>query len=442
MGFSTVQLKKCLKSIPSHYYVVGSGWLSRIVMAGVQVISIPLVLRFVGTEQYALFAVITGLLLWFNLADLGLGTSIQNHISLLRVQQKETTGFLNSLVIFVLLIGCVEVVLFSLIAPFLQHFLLHKLATHASSYLLIVAGNMYILAALFGIAYKIFFAQHRGYWAYFYQTISYIGSLALVLLLIFLQVHRDQLLWVLLGWTAPQMLFAFTAFLHAVPLRRCIISADFGLFKKIFSKAWQYSVNAVGAAFVLGIDYVIMSQLLNANDITVYNIFNRIFSFMYFGYSAVLVALWPVLAEHYADFKAEKYRQANAMLIRNGLMASLYVVTGTLVIFALKTPLLLLFSKNTLVIPGAAILLFGFYYITRVWTDTYATAIQSRNKIAFIAMTVPIQAMTSIVFLYYFSRWLGLNGILLGLALCFLITGFWLLPVYHYYSIRKMRIED
>ncbi|OGT11288.1 MAG: hypothetical protein A2X77_01800 [Gammaproteobacteria bacterium GWE2_42_36] len=436
-----MQLKKHLKSIPLHYYVVGSGWLSRIVIAGVQVLSIPLVLRFVGTEQYALFAVITGLLLWFNLADLGLGPSIQNHISLLRVKQEDTKSFLSSLTLFIFLLGIIEIVVFSLIAPFLQHFLLHKLTSQASSYLLVVAGNMYILAALFGISYKIFFAQHRGYWAYAYQTMSYLGSLLLVLLLIFLKIDQNKLLWVLLGWTVPQMAFAFISFLHAVPLRQCIVAADFSVFKKMLSKAWQYSVNAVGAAFVLGIDYVIMSQLLNANDITVYNVFNRIFSFMYFGYTAVLIALWPVLSEHYADSKIEKYRRANAMLIRNGLMATLYVVTGTLIIFILRKPLLLIFSKNTLVIPGIAILLFGFYYITRVWTDTYATAIQSRNKIAFIAATVPIQAITSVIFLYYFSRWLGLSGIILGLALCFLITGFWLLPAYHYYSIRKMKNE-
>jgi len=412
--------------------------MSRIVNAGIQLAAIPLILRFLGTQDYSVFAVVTGLLMWFNLADIGLGFSIQNHISLLRVKGGSDTLFLQKIAIFILVIGCLELVIFSVIAPFLQHFLLHKLEVTTPFYLLMLAGDLYMLSALFGVGYRVFFARQQGYFAYLYQTVSYVLGFFLVALCVLLHVNA-KLPWVVVAWVLPQALCALIGFLHAMPLGNWLRAADFSMFKTIFKKAWQYGFNALGAAFVLGVDYIIMAQLLNANDITVYNIFNKIFSFMYFGYTAILAAIWPVLAEYYATFSRKAFQKANAMLIRNALAATLYVVGGTCTILLLKGFLLSLFIKTQLMVSGTILILFGFYYITRVWTDTYATAVQSQNKIGFIAATVPIQAVVSVVFLYGFGKWLGLPGIVLGLGLCFLVTGCWMLPVYHYYSLGKLR---
>ncbi len=48
---------------------------------------------------------------------------------------------------------------------------------------------------------------------------------------------------------------------------------------------------------VLQTDYIVMSQKLSAADIIKYTVTMKIFGLMFFIYTAVLQALWPVCAE-------------------------------------------------------------------------------------------------------------------------------------------------
>ena len=106
-------------NLPRHFYVTFSGWFYRIVMALAQVISIPIILRCLGVDSYAIFAVITGLVAWFNLADLGFGYSIQNHISILRVEGKNVRDFLRSIIFCFLIIAIFEILIFQMTKTFL-----------------------------------------------------------------------------------------------------------------------------------------------------------------------------------------------------------------------------------------------------------------------------------------------------------------------------------
>ena len=70
-----------LLKIPNHLIIAGSSWLSKIVIAGVQVASISYLLSILGEEKYAVFNLLTGLLVWCSAVDFGIGTGLQNYIS-------------------------------------------------------------------------------------------------------------------------------------------------------------------------------------------------------------------------------------------------------------------------------------------------------------------------------------------------------------------------
>jgi len=410
-------------------------------MALAQVITIPIALRCLGVDSYAVFAVVTGLVAWFNLADLGFGYSIQNHISILRVEGKDTRSFLRSIAFYFLIIAFFELLVFCSIAPFLQHFLLKNFAVKTSWYLLIIVGSFYVLSAICSVSYRIFFAEQKGYWGYSYQSAGWLGALIAIIILGYLPVE-NRLFLILLGWIIPQTFFALISFIHAMPWRGIFTYCDFNIFKRIFTKAWLFNLNSIGAACVLGIDYVIMSQLLSAHDITLYNIFNKIFLFIYAGYSTVLMTLWPVMAEKFATRNRQLIDEVNSMLLRNIFWAIGYITIATGLVLIGKNFLLSFFAKGLLSVSYWVIILFGIYYAIRFWVDSYATVIQSRNKIKFIAFTVPIQAVVSVCFLYYFGAKYGLDGILIALILCFTVTAVWVLPCYHYLTLAKERFIE
>ena len=67
--------------IPPHLFVAGSGWVGRLVSAATGIFMIRFLTQSLGTQQYAAYAIFGGLLGWFSLVDMGLGPSLQNHIS-------------------------------------------------------------------------------------------------------------------------------------------------------------------------------------------------------------------------------------------------------------------------------------------------------------------------------------------------------------------------
>ena len=322
---------------------------------------------------------------------------------------------------------------------FLQKALFHQIAPDAPRFLLAIAGSLYMLVALFSISSRIFFAEQKGYWGYFYQTIGVIGGFLAAFIVTSIHIHENQLLWIMFAWIAPQFLAATIGFVHAMPLGKWIERANFSLFSNTFKVALQFSFNSLGGAFVLGIDYIIMSQIISSSDIVVYNIFNKIFTFIFFGYSALLSAFWPVMAESYASNDFLKIEAANKSLLRNIFVAFVYISFAVMAIIISKNFIMKYFGSAKLEASVLIICLFGFYYIVRVWVDTYAMAILSRNKVGFLSATVPLQAVVSVIFLYYFGSKFGLAGILGGLILCFLVTAAWMLPCYHYYLLGRFK---
>ena len=62
---------------------------------------------------------------------------------------------------------------YGLIAYPLQHLLFRRIAPDLTQwYILFVIGGIYIMKTIFGIAYRVFFAEHRAQWAYIYQALS------------------------------------------------------------------------------------------------------------------------------------------------------------------------------------------------------------------------------------------------------------------------------
>ncbi|HBV2730405.1 TPA: transporter, partial [Citrobacter freundii] len=89
-------MKFKLLKIPNHLIIAGSSWLSKIVIAGVQVASISYLLSILGEEKYAVFSLLTGLLVWCSAVDFGIGTGLQNYISECRAKENNYDGFIKA----------------------------------------------------------------------------------------------------------------------------------------------------------------------------------------------------------------------------------------------------------------------------------------------------------------------------------------------------------
>ncbi len=429
-----------LKKIPIYYQIAAVGWGCRFVSSILQIIAIRILLNYLGQELYASFAIITGLQLWFLLVDGGIGSSLQNYISEARVnnscQAKLNSNVAAMSVIFLVIISLI----FICISPLLQRLLFHKInpiLSVSEYYILTFAGVVYIATNIFGISYKVMLANQRGHLAYIYQNVGIIFSVISVILVSHINIVKYRLIITLACWLLPQMFISLFCYLKIFSFNHVVRYFDFQIIKLICIRGLKFWVFAIMSTFALSLDYIIMAQTLTAKEVTLYNILSKGFNLVLSIYTMVLTAIWPEVAEL---FIKKRWVAANQILIKNMFIGMLFVIIATLFfIFVKRYIMLVLAPGSNLELPSFVIYLFGFYAVTRVWVDTYSTALQSQNHLQIFWRYLPIQAGLCFFGMYCFSLYYGLNGILIGLILSFVLTSLWILPC-TYFGRKKYYI--
>ncbi len=187
---------------------------------------------------------------------------------------------------------------------------------------------------------------------------------------------------------------------------------------------------------VLQTDYIVMSQKLSAADIIKYTVTMKIFGLMFFIYTAVLQALWPVCAELRVKMQ---WRKLHRIIFLNIIGGVFFIGLGTLFIYVLKDYIYSIIANGIdYNISEVVFVLLAVYFSIRVWCDTFAMLLQSMNQLKILWLIVPCQALIGGVTQWYFAEHYGIVGILYGLILSFSLTVFWGLPVYYMYKSKRL----
>ncbi|MFZ5649816.1 MAG: MATE family efflux transporter [Bacillota bacterium] len=427
------------KKIPNHLLVAAGAWGGRIVSAAVQLVSVRLLVEGLGAGQYAVFAVLTSLNGWFTLADFGMGAGLQNYISESRAREEDHRPYVAAAGFLAVIAFILVLLALYLLSPFLSHHLLVNLYLpegESANRLFLVAGAIFTCTATGGISYRIWYAYQKGYYANIFPAMGALAGLAGVWLAAG-RAGKDNILLICLAvFHAPVAIAAAISFVVTVlpAFKKAGPTFFFPYMLPLLKRGVKFWVFGLMAAGVLQIDYIVMSQKLAPGDITSYNIVSKIYAFIFFIYNAVLAALWPVCAEYLAVGLRHEVKKIVQRYILYGFSIIAFA-TGGLLLFM---PLVLKVIAPTQVvsIANSTILLFGVYFILRVWTDTFAMALQSMSDLYIFWLCVPIQAILSLSLQWSLSGIYGVNGIVLGLIGSFLLTVFWVLPWKFYRNLK------
>ncbi|HGI8529900.1 TPA: MATE family efflux transporter [Salmonella enterica subsp. enterica serovar Bredeney] len=429
-------MKVQLLKIPSHLIVAGSSWLSKIIIAGVQLASISYLISILGEEKYAIFSLLTGLLVWCSAVDFGIGTGLQNYISECRAKNKIYDAYIKSalhlsfiaIVFFIALFYIFSGVISS---KYLSSF--HEILQDKTRMLFFTSCLVFSSIGIGAIAYKILFAELVGWKANLLNALSYmIGMLGLLyiyyrgisvdiklsLIVLYLPVGMISLCYIVYRYIKLYHVKTTKSYYIAI-LRR---SSGFFLFTLL-------------SIVVLQTDYMVISQRLTPADIVQYTVTMKIFGLVFFIYTAILQALWPICAELRVK---QQWKKLNKMIGVNILLGSLYVVGCTIFIYLFKEQIFSVIAKDiNYQVSMLSFMLIGIYFCIRVWCDTYAMLLQSMNYLKILWILVPLQAIIGGIAQWYFSSKLGISGVLLGLIISFALTVFWGLPLTYLIKANK-----
>lgn len=428
--------------IPRHLFVASSAWASRIIMALAQLASIRVLMSGLGLEQYAIFALLTGLSGWFTLADLGVGSSLQNYISEQRAKAECDDAYVIAAAALAAVLFCFLIVILYFSSAYIAPILLKRyplLRNSDKARLFFITSLMFVVSTLGGISYRIWYAEQKGYLANMLAAVASLLGYAGISIVNRFEISNRLLLSVA-AFIVPSAVLPLVSFSVQIGgrLKNGFHQLDWNIIVKVIKRASPFWAFALMANLVLQIDYIIMSQLLKSEDIVAYNLSTKIFGLALFIYVSVLTALWPVFSEAIAKGNWAMVRSHTGRYLGIGL--GFMSASTTLLVWLMPRGIQFLAPNETVVIPITFILLLGVYQLLRVWTDTFAMILLSMSDLRPLWIISPLQALVSVISQWYLAQLFGLYGIVLGLILSFVLTASWALPFAVHKHYRKYTV--
>jgi len=425
--------------LEKYHVVTLVAWGSRIVQAVAQIMMIALLTQILGVEEYTAYILITGLLGWYMLADLGVGISLQNTISELKAKH---TDFNNHIVlaqiILLVLFGFFCLAMYGVSDIIASYFLENLTINESKNHAFFWATIMMIATAIFSGSYKIWYAEGKGHWANIIPAIASLVSLAAFYVIQQAGPQNSPLFWTLTAYLLPLAALPMFFFIRQLSNGVHFLAWDMQIAKFLIKRGSHFFIFGLLGTIVLQIDYLVMSQSCSSQEIISYSTLTKVFGLSFFVYNALLLALWPVIAEKIAR---QEWEDIIGIIKKYLPIGMVFITSFTIfLIFAMPYILPFLIKNIHIVIAPSLILLFGFYYLLRVWTDTFAMVLQSMSDLKPFWFIVLPQALISVVAQLYLAKAHGVYGIVLGLCLSFILTTVWYLPVkvrVHYIKQRS-----
>ena len=420
---------KILK-IPKAVWVTVSAWIGRLSSAVVQLISIPMSLAYLGPDQYAWLVVAVSIQGWLLLSDGGMSLALQNSISESRAKGCKYDDLVRAVA---KLVACIATTIFILVlcmrTEFSAFLLPRNAVLNGASNSLIICATLFGLMMTCGnVAYRVFYAEHRGYWV---NILPAIGSCLTLIGLIFvtkiLPVAPNITVAAII-WMGPTAILAFFAFVK-IYLRSKIVIRDQSEIKlrSIFYRAIPLGIFALLGAFTQQIDYVVIGKLMSESEIVLYSIANKMITFTGFFFVAIIYASWPVCAEATA---VRNWKSADSVLKQTIIIGMLIVLIGAISIWLVREALLGALAPNqSISLPLPLWVLLTIYCLIRGWSDSFVMILQGMGHSRVFWIYLPIQSVISIAGQFFLGARLGLNGIVIAEILAFALTSAWMLPL-------------
>jgi O-antigen/teichoic acid export membrane protein len=315
----------------------GVAW--RIVAIAVNLVSIPLSVRYLGSERYGAWITITTVLTFLTITDFGLGASLTNAIGKAQAEEDHETGRRHVSSALVMLCSIAVAILFlagvfrSAIAGFLFPALQGPIARAEIVAAVWLALSIFALKLPLIIVPRVLAAYHKNALANAWNILAVLGNLVALLAVISFD---GGLPWLVLGsfgfgllvnLASAIWLFGF----HKPWLRPKFAAVDVAFVRVLFSDGWKFFIISVGWMINWQTDNLVIAHYLGASQVTPYAITVSIFAFASGIPFLAYPSIWPAYTEAYAQGDYDWIRRTLRSNFKFNFLTSLVICVFLLI---------------------------------------------------------------------------------------------------------------
>lgn len=395
----------------------------------ISLLLVRLCLGVLGTQEYAIWITVVGIVEWFNFLDIGLGHGLRNKYAETKAkgQFEELKGYVSSTFYILLIVSGLLFVVFYCASHFINWASIlnaSKQLNSAIHVLIVTLVAIFCLRFVFNIINILLTADQKPAIP---ALIAASGNL-LSLILVFIAIHLKYATLVSLGIiiSFSQFVPILGAFVIFFSKKYRDIFPRLSYFKKTYLKGvmnlgLQFFLIQLTALLTLQSNNLIISQVAGLEEVTNYNIAFKYLSVIFTFYMTLLTPLWSATTEAYARRDMEWIR--NSIKKLNKIWFALIFVGITMI---LASSLVYKIWLNKVVTPDFLLLsLILLYFLLLIKSNLYRTVMNGVGKIRLQFFITSIQAVLHIPLAVFLGNAFGVYGVVAVMTLWVLINCIW-----------------
>ena len=389
-------------------------------------LSIPLMIKYLGIEQYGVWSTLLSIVSWVVLFDIGIGNGLRNKISesLAQNNRQEVHNYIST---SYTIVGAIALILISIFLvaseyiPWQRVFNITSISNQDLQSVVNITAIFLFLNFWFSLINQVFNGFQKTSLVVSNQFLSNFFSLSAVFILY--TFYESSLIKLAFAYGTSLVLSSLILSFWFYKENREFIPRikSFGLnyTKSITSLGFKFFIIQIAMIVIFTTDKILITQLFGPQYVASYDVVFKLFSVITIVHGILMAPLWSAYSDayHRNDMKWIK------KTIKNQLKIYFLIIVATISLIFLAKPIIALWIGKDLFISNVLIIAIALFILVSTWNNIFSFFINATNKLntqintSVVAMIINIPL--SIIFVRYFE--MGIYGIVLAtcMSLCF-----------------------
>jgi len=403
-----------------------SGAVGKAMAVLVNVVSLPITIRYLGPTQYGFWVTISTTIMLFAVLDLGIANTLTNCISRAYAERSEemakryyATAFWATSTIAVLL-ALASIAIWPRIDWGRLFGLSDPAVAREAGICAAIAFGYALLSLPLGLANKVMGGYQRVPVANMFAMLNSVLGLAAIILVV--RMHGTVVYLMAAFCTAMLtgtiLLNLWMGLRHEPRIRPSPGRVHLGAVREIMSHGMLFFILQLAGLAIFNTDNLIIAHFLGAGQVTPYSVTMRLVGYASMLQSLLVPSLWPAFSEAYVSHDLAWIRTAYRRIMR----ATVLTVIPTALFLGFAGRWIIGLWAGKAAVPGP-VLLWGmcFWIVLLSITLNQGALLAATQQIHWQAIYSSLAAVLNLLLSIALVQHIGVNGVLLGTIISYVV---------------------
>ncbi len=403
-------------------------------------------IKYLGKENYGIWIVLSGIIVWSNIFDLGFSNGLRNRLAEARAEGNSNIEkyYVSTTYAFLLIMALILTILFVPLFFYLDWQTIINTTTVENEIIRYIVLIIFILFILQFILKPIGSILQAYQWPSIVQLINLFGSILALLGIFYLlslaQPASLSLYTYIVAGTPVLALLLATIYFYKQKFSKLIPSIKYvkqKYFKNIVGLGLSFFIIQLSAVIVFQTDNMIISYLFGPAEVTNYNIVYRYFSIITIVFGVIMAPFWTAFTD--------AYQKNDFLWIRNTMRTLILLLGGSIIgsifLLIISNNIYSIWIDKNLIISNSLSALMAIYVVLYSLLNIFSYFSNGTGKVKVQMFVYIFAALINIPMSIFFGKILefGVDGVLLATIISTLLTS--IIMIIQYYKLVNNRAE-